>query len=185
MKKLATLIALAALAAGCSSTDNGNTASRNGNAAVAVNSNANTANAANANTANANASSRGNYNANISEADYDRDKDRYGREAKEAGDTIGSGLKDGYLWVKTKGALAAVDDLRDSTINVDVNDSAITLRGTVASAAQKAAAVKAANGIDGKKSVKDELKIAADGGAANANNSNTKAGAGGHGNANH
>jgi hypothetical protein len=185
MKKLATLIALAALAAGCSSTDNGNTASRNGNAAVAVNSNANTANAANANTANANASSRGNYNANISEADYDRDKARYGREAKEAGDTIGSGLKDGYLWVKTKGALAAVDDLRDSTINVDVNDSAITLRGTVANAAQKAAAVKAANGIDGKKSVKDELKIAADGGAANANNSNTKAGAGGHGNANH
>jgi hypothetical protein len=186
MKKLATLIALAALAAGCSSADNANTASRNGNAAVAVNNNANTANAANsANSANANASGRRDYNANISEADYNRDKDRYGREAKEAGETIGSGLKDGYLWAKTKGSLAAVDDLRDSTINVDVNDGVITLRGTVASAAQKAAAVKAANGIDGKKSVKDELKVAADGGAANANSGNTKAGAGGHGNANH
>ena len=173
MKKLATLIALAALAAGCSSTDNANTASRNGNAAIVVPNNANTVNAANA--ANANTSGRRDYNANISEADYDRDKDRYGREAKEAGDTIGSGLKDGYLWVKTKGSLAGVDDLRDSTINVDVNDGVITLRGTVASAAQKAAAVKAANGIDGKKSVKDELKVAADG-AANAN-SNTKAGA--------
>jgi hypothetical protein len=182
MKKLATLIALAALAAGCSSADNANTAAtRNGNAAV-VNNNANTANATNANAANANTSGRRNYNANISEADYDRDKDRYGREAKEAGDTVGSGLKDGYLWVKTKGSLAAVDDLRDSTINVDVNDGVITLRGTVASAAQKSAAVKAANGIEGKKSVKDELKVAADG-AANANN--TKAGAGGHGNANH
>lgn len=182
MKKLATLIALAALAAGCSSADNANTASRNGNAAIVAN-NANTANAnaANANAANTNAASRRDYNANISEADYDRDKDRYGREAKEAGDTIGSGLKDGYLWVKTKGALAAVDDLRDSTINVDVNDGAITLRGTVASAAQKSAAAKAANGIEGKKSVKDELKIAADG-AANTNN--TKAGAGGNGNAN-
>lgn len=181
MKKLATLIALAALAAGCSSTDNANMASRNGNAAV-VNSNnsnmaANSNTAANANTANAN---RRDYNANISEADYEREKDRYGREAKEAGESVGSGLKDGYLWVKTKGSLAGVDDLRDSTINVDVNDGVITLRGTVASAVQKAAAVKAANAIDGKKSVKDELKVAADG-AANANNSKT----GAHGNANH
>ena len=105
------------------------------------------------------------------------------REAKEACDTIGEGLKDGWLWTKTKGSLAAVDDLRDSTINVDVEDGVITLRGTVASAAQKAAAVKAANGIEGKKSVKDMLKVSADGGAANANSK--AGGAGGHGNANH
>ncbi|HEX8130690.1 MAG TPA: BON domain-containing protein [Pyrinomonadaceae bacterium] len=179
MKKLATLIALAALAAGCSSTDNTNTAA-NGNKAVVVNNNANNANNANAYGANANANTanRRAYNANITEADYDRDKDRYGREAKDAGETIGSGLKDGYLWVKTKGSLAAVDDLRDSTINVDVNDGVITLRGNVATPAQKAAAVKTANGIDGKKSVKDELKISADG-AANTNKS------GAHGNANH
>jgi len=180
MKKLLTLIALAVLAAGCSATDNTNSAA-NGNRAVVVNNN--NANAANANTANANTANtnRRDYNANISEADYDRDKDRYGREAKEAGDTIGSGLKDGYLWVKTKGSLATVDDLRDSTINVDVNDGVITLRGNVASPAQKAAAVKAANAIDGKKSVKDELKVAADG--AGAANANSKTGA--HGNANH
>jgi hypothetical protein len=178
MKKLATLIALAALAAGCSSTTNTNTAT-NGNNAVVVNNNANNANAANTNTANAN---RRTYNANISEADYEREKARYTGEAKEAGDTIGSGLKDGWLWTKTKGSLAAVDDLRDSTINVDVENGVITLRGTVASPAQKAAALKAANGIEGKTSVKDMLKVSADGaGAANANN--TKAG--GHGNANH
>jgi hypothetical protein len=186
MKKLATLITLAALAAGCSSTDNGNMASGNGNAAVVNSNNANGNMAANnGNMANSNMAANANrrdYNANISEADYDREKERYGREAKEAGDTIGSGLKDGYLHVKTKGALFAVDDLRDSTINVDVNDGVITLRGTVASAAQKAAAMKAANGIDGKKSVKDELKIAADG-AANTNN-NTKTGTAGQGNAN-
>jgi hypothetical protein len=182
MKKLATLITLAALVAGCSSTDNANMASRNGNTGIAINNanNANNVNAANANSTNA---SRRDYNANISEADYERDKERYGREAKEAGETVGSGLKDGYLWVKTKGSLAAVDDLRDSTINVDVNDGVITLRGTVANAAQKAAAAKAAGAIDGKKSVRDELKVAADG-ATNANN-NTKSGAGGHGNANH
>jgi hypothetical protein len=166
MKKLATLIALAALAAGCTATDNTNMGTRNGNAAVVVNNNANNANVANANNANAN---RRAYNANISEADYERDKARYGTEAREAGDTIGSGLKDGWLWTKTKGALAAVDDLRDSTINVDVEDGVITLRGTVANAAQKDAAVKAANGIEGKKSVKDSLQVRADGAAANTN----------------
>ena len=180
MKKLATLIALAALAAGCTASDNANTATRNGNTAVVVNNNANTATAANnANTAAAN---RRAYNANITEAEYEKDKARYGTEAKEAGDTIGSGLKDGWLWTKTKGSLAAVDDLRDSTINVDVDNGVITLRGTVANAAQKAAAVKAANGIEGKKSVKDELKVSAGGGAANGN---ANANAAHNANANH
>jgi osmotically-inducible protein OsmY len=176
MKKLATLIALAALAAGCSATDNANTGA-NGNKAVVVNNNANLAantSTANANTANAN---RRTYNANISEADYEREKARYGTEAKEAGDSVGSGLKDGYLHVKTKGALFAVDDLRDSTINVDVDNGVITLRGTVANAAQKAAAMKAANGIDGKKSVVDKLTLRAEGAATNdnkAHNANAK-----------
>ncbi|HEX8635863.1 MAG TPA: BON domain-containing protein [Pyrinomonadaceae bacterium] len=181
MKKLATFITLAVLAAGCSSATNTNTPT-NGNTAVVNNANnanaTNNVNNANANTANAN---RRTYNANISEADYEKEKARYSGEAKEAGDTIGSGLKDGWLWTKTKGSLAGVDDLRDSTINVDVENGAITLRGTVASAAQKAAALKAANGIEGKTSVKDMLKVSADGAAANTNN--TKAG--GHGNANH
>lgn len=178
MKKLATLIALAALAAGCTATDNANTGTGNSNNAVVVGSNSNAANPANANNTNTANANRRTYNANISEADYEREKARYGTEAKEAGDTIGSGLKDGWLWTKTKGSLAAVDDLRDSTINVDVDNGVITLRGTVANAAQKAAAVKAANGIEGKTSVKDQLKVAADGSAANANAN--KAGDAGH-----
>lgn len=73
MKKLATLVALAALAAGCTATDNANKATGNGNTAVVVNSNnanaanANNANAANANAANANTKAGGaahNANAN-------------------------------------------------------------------------------------------------------------------------
>ncbi|HEV7904968.1 MAG TPA: BON domain-containing protein [Pyrinomonadaceae bacterium] len=175
MKKLATLIALAALAAGCTATDNANTGTGNTNVAAVVPNNANNANnanAANTNTANA---TRRTYNPNITEAEYEKDKARYSTEAKDAGDTIGSGLKDGWLWTKTKGSLAAVDDLRDSTINVDVDNGVITLRGTVASAAQKAAAVKAANGIEGKTSVKDQLKVAADGSATNANAGNANA----------
>ncbi|HEX8834612.1 MAG TPA: BON domain-containing protein [Abditibacteriaceae bacterium] len=182
LKKLATLIALGALAAGCSSTGNTNSGANGNSAVVTNNANANNANAANLNAANANTANanRRTYNANISEADYERDKARYTGEAKEAGETIGSGLKDGWLWTKTKGSLAGVDDLRDSTINVDVENGVITLRGTVASAAQKAAAMKAANGIEGKKSVKDSLQIKADGAASNTNangaahNANTK-----------
>lgn len=184
MKKLATLIALAALAAGCSSTTTTNTnTAANDNKATVVNNNANNANlAGNANSAAANTNDN-DYNANITEADYEKNKDRYATKAKDAGDTVGSGLKDGYLHVKTKGALFAVDDLRDSTINVDVDNGVITLRGTVANAAQKAAAMKAANGIDGKKSVVDKLQIRADGaGATNANNANANKA---HGNANH
>lgn len=179
MKKLATLIVLAALAAGCTATDNTNTATRNGNAAVVVNNNANNSNAgyaANANTANAN---RAAYNANITEAEYEKDKARYTGAAKDAGDTIGSGLKDGWLWTKTKGVLAGVDDLEDSNINVDVEDGVITLRGNVPAQSHIDAAVKAANGIEGKKSVRNQLKVGAEGGATNTN-ANAKAGGAAH-----
>lgn len=179
MKKFAVLIALAALAAGCTATDNANTATANANTGVVVNNNgnANAGGMVNTNTT-ANANSRRTYNANVSEADYEREKDRYKGEAKEAGDSIGSGLKDGWLWTKTKGALAGVDDLRDSTINVDVDNGVIMLKGNVANAAQKAAAMKAANGIEGKTSVKDMLQIKAAGSATNANANH-------NGNANH
>lgn len=61
MKKLATLVALAALAAGCTASDNANKATGNGNTAVVVNSN--NANAANANAANANNANANNANA--------------------------------------------------------------------------------------------------------------------------
>ena len=177
MKKLAAFaLALAALAltSACAadSANNSNANLTNTNRAA----NASNANAAgtNANAANSNRS----YNANISEADYEREKDRYGREAKEAGETVGSGLKDGWLHIKTKSALLTADDLRDSTINVDVDNGAITLRGSVANAAQKAKAEATAKGIDGVKSVKNQLTLKADGdaGAANANNANHKGG---------
>src|SRR5919107_433732 len=126
MKRLSVLalaLALLAFASACSAGDNANNSNANATNANRANANAANANAANANTANAN--TRRTYNANISEADYEREKDRYSREAKEGGETVGSGLKDGWLWVKTKGALAGVDDLRDSTINVDLADATV------------------------------------------------------------
>src|SRR3954466_15348993 len=57
--------------------------------------------------------------------EYERDKARYQREARESGRTVGSGLNDGWLWVKARFDLAAANDLRDSTINVDVDNGVV------------------------------------------------------------
>ena len=60
---------------------------------------------------------------------------------------------------KCVGVLATVDELRDSTINVDVENDVVTLKGTVGSKAEQEAAVKAAKSVDGVKNVKDMLKV--------------------------
>jgi hypothetical protein len=134
----------------------------------------------------ANANANANLNANIpatstpvtstndnrrvpTREDYEREKDRYSREAKESGRTIGTGVNDGWLWVKTRFDLAAADDLRDSTINVDVDKAVVTLSGTVASAAQKTRAETVAKGVEGVTSVKNTLKVQAGNANANAN----------------
>jgi hyperosmotically inducible periplasmic protein len=91
--------------------------------------------------------------------EYERDKERYSREAKESGRTVGSGVNDGWLWVKTRFELAAADDLRDSTINVDVDNNVVTLTGTVASAAQKTRAETLAKGVEGVTRVRNQLKV--------------------------
>ena len=182
MKRLAAFLigaAFVALGAACDSGANGNMANANaGNRNMNANANMNM----NANTANAN--TRGNYNARLTKEEYEKDKERYGQEAKQAGETIGAGLTDGWLWVKTKGALAAVDDLRDSTINVDLNNSAVTLRGSVDNKEQKAKAEATAKGIDGVKSVKNELTVAAAGASKANTNAAPAANANAH-NANH
>jgi len=103
--------------------------------------------------------------------EYDRDKERRDREAREearrSGRTVGTGANDAWLWVKTKFDLAAVDDLRDSTINVDVDNAVVTLTGTVASAAQKTRAEQSAKSVEGVRSVRNRLTVAS--GNANAN----------------
>ena len=174
MNKLGALIAgiaLTALMAGCAAdTTNSNMANgNNSNQAVLTsnNSNANTANAnANANTANS--------NGGMTRADYDKDKERLDKEArdkaKEAGRKIGTGLEDAWLWTKTRTLLAAENDLRDSTINVDVDNGVITLSGNVASDAQVKKADAVAKSVEGNKGVKNMLKIT----ACNSNSSGSK-----------
>lgn len=171
MKKTV-LLSLAALSmsavfAGCDSTANSNTSNvrTNGNAntIIVTNSNTNT----NTNTTNSNKS--------LTREEYEKDKESYSKRAKDAGDKIGQGAEDLWLWTKAKAALATVDGMRDSTINVDVENAVVTLRGTVASAAQKDAAVKAAK-VEGVTNVKDMLKVDANDSMTNqmtSSNSNT------------
>lgn len=169
MKKftLFSIVAIFAMAlVGCSPAANTNTTANvktnsmnaNSNVAVVVPSNSNAA---------ANTGATNTMNSNITRADYDKDKDRYAKEAKDAGSNIGSGINDGWLWTKTRAALATTADLRDSTINVDVANDVVTLRGTVGSEAQKKSAETVAKGIEGVKSVTNQLKVAAGDSVAN------------------
>jgi len=143
------------LAAGCDTATNTNT---NTNSAVS-NANVNTNVNANAN-ANANTSRR-TVNANISREEYERDKQSFAEDAKRLGRTIGTGANDGWLWTKARAVLATTDDLRDSTINVDVDNAVVTLSGTVATQAQKTKAAQVAKGVEGVKSVRNNLVVSA------------------------
>ncbi len=105
-------------------------------------------------------------NSNVNRADYEKDKGT---------STIATGVNDSWLWFKTRAALLTASDLRESTINVDVVNNVLTLKGTVANAAQKAKAEQVANGIEGKKKVVNELNVAANDSMTNmSGNSNTK-----------
>ncbi|HYH87368.1 MAG TPA: BON domain-containing protein [Pyrinomonadaceae bacterium] len=148
-----------------------------GNTNVNVNANSANTNAnANMNTnmnANANTATGSVYNRNYnSKDDFRKDDTNYRGEAKNAGAAIGSGIEDGWIHFKVRGALALVDDLRDSTINVDVDNNVVTLRGSVANAAQKAKAEAEAKKIDGVKSVTNKLEIKAADAPVGSTNSN-------------
>lgn len=167
--KIFTLVAAAAMLAGCESAGNTNSNANmrnlNSNTAVVVNTNTNSM------TSNSNR-----WNSNISREEYDKNRADYEKN-KGASETIGQGANDSWLWFKTKAALMTTSDLRDSTINVDVANDVVTLKGTVETAAQKTKAVQTAKDIDGVKSVKDELKVQANDSMTNqmtSGNSNTR-----------
>lgn len=125
-------------------------------ATVNTNTNARNANSNTAIVVNATATPR-NVNANISREEYDKNRAEY--EKDKGSSTIGQGVNDSWIWFKTKTALATADDLRDSTINVDVVNDKITLRGTVATAAQKASAEQIAKSIEGQTGVTNQLTV--------------------------
>ena len=133
------------------------------------NANSNTAVLVNATPAAANTNRS---HANVTREEYDKNRAEYERD--KGSSTIGQGANDSWLWFKTKSALMTTSDLRDSTINVDVQNGVITLKGTVASAAEKTKAKQVADGIEGKKSVVDQLKVAPNDSMTNTGSGNSK-----------
>jgi hyperosmotically inducible protein len=168
-RRITGFIALAALAVLLPACDN--TANQNATANRNANLNANTV-------ATATPTPVANTNSNRAptRAEYEANKERYNREAKESGRKVGTGANDTWLWIKTRFDLAAADDLRDSTINVDVDNDIVTLSGTVASAAQKTRAEAVAKAVEGVKSVRNQLKVQTGNANANANASPTRGG---------
>ena len=122
--------------------------------------------------ANSNANVNSNrWNPNITKEEYEKNKGDY--EKEKGSSTIGTGANDMWLWVKTRAKLMGADNLRESTINVDVVNDVITLKGTVGSAAQKAEAEQVAKSVEGQKGVKNELKVAPNDSMTNMSSSNS------------
>ena len=169
-KTVLALLAGAALsvAAACNGADNTNV-----NVNVNANSNAN-ANRATPTPAPTAANSNA-VNWNVNREDFNKNANNYRAEAKNKGESIGESIEDGWIHFKVRAALAAVDDLRDSTINVDVDKNVVTLRGSVPGADHKKKAEDAAKKVEGVKSVSNKLEVKPD---ANANkNANAPANA--------
>ena len=173
---IAAVIASAALLFGsvaCSDT----ATNTNTNTNRVANANANTAVVVNNNT---NASAKADdddWDADITRGDFDKDRGRYERRAKESGSTVGQGADDLWIWTKTRASLLGADDLRDSTINVDVDNNVVTLKGTVANQAQKTKAEATAKAIEGVKTVRNQLTVSATGDTNGNGNRNANANA--------
>lgn len=170
MKKFIAIAAVGAISglfAGCSPSANVNVNARNANANSAIVVNATATPAA----SNTNRWS----NTNITREEYDKNRADY--EKDKGSSTIGQGANDSWLWFKTRAALLTTSDLRESTINVDVVNDVVTLKGTVGTAAQKSKAEQVAKDIDGVKSVKNELKVAPEDSMTNTSTSNSNSNA--------
>lgn len=81
--------------------------------------------------------------------------DQTAAAVQDAGDKLG----DAAITAKVKTALMAEPGIRSLEINVDTRDHNVTLAGTVPSAELKVRAMQIAQGIEGVKSVSDQLVV--------------------------
>jgi len=92
--------------------------------------------------------------------------------AKQNKETIGDTLEDAWIHTKIVAKLIANSKTPERKINVDVVNNAVTLRGTVDSAEEKAEAERIAKETEGVTKVTNQLKVVA---PAKPKNSNTPA----------
>jgi osmotically-inducible protein OsmY len=79
---------------------------------------------------------------------------------EKAGKKIGTTVTDSWIKMKIYTSFAPEKTLDDSDIDVDIKNGAVTLNGTVVTAAGRERAVAIAKGTDGVKGVTNNLRIA-------------------------
>jgi len=82
-------------------------------------------------------------------------------EKKSTTESVKTNVSDSWITSKTKIALYADNRVPGTDVNVETQKGTVFLRGKVDSDAAKAAAEEIAKGIDGVKSVKNELQVVA------------------------
>jgi hyperosmotically inducible protein len=80
-------------------------------------------------------------------------------DATKMGDKVGDSLDDGWLHMKVVSKLIADSKTPERSINVDVANNVVTLRGAVASPEIRAQAESVAKSVDGVKDVKNRLVV--------------------------
>jgi len=84
-------------------------------------------------------------------------------KTKEVAKDAKVAVTDSWVTSKTKIALFSDDRVKGSQVKVETKDGVVHLRGKVDSADAKAAATSVAQGIDGVKSVKNDLQVVSPG----------------------
>jgi hyperosmotically inducible protein len=81
------------------------------------------------------------------------------QKTKAAAEKTGAYAKDAWLTSKTKIALYADERVSANEVKVETRNGVVTLRGKVATDAEKRAAEEVAKGVDGVASVKNQLQV--------------------------
>ena len=85
--------------------------------------------------------------------------DKAGDKMANAAQKTGDKVDDAAITAKVKTALMAEPGLRSLAIDVDTRDNVVTLNGTVDSQEKKQRAMQVAQGVEGVKSVSDNLVV--------------------------
>lgn len=96
----------------------------------------------------------------IDRKDYTEDMAREARErASKSSESIGDSLDDAWIHTKIRSKLLGQGEFPGGSLNVDVKNNVVTLRGTVATKADRTKAEQIARTTQGVKSVRNQLVI--------------------------
>jgi hyperosmotically inducible periplasmic protein len=96
----------------------------------------------------------------VDRKDYDEEMAREAREqATKSKESVGDSLDDAWIHTKIRSQLLGDGQFPGGSINVDVKNNVVTLRGHVATRAERTKAEQIAKTTDGVKSVRNQLVI--------------------------